>query len=144
MSGCDFCGGETCVGCCDTCFSPDCPRNQVEGCRNSPAYQEAWRAKWGSMTRAQAETHIAHLAAMLAEQMACAHHWHAGDAVVRQAIKAGATETPVFCCHCAVSATRRQSYERFTPEGCGKYYEAYRALPPTYDIKYTTVPTIDP
>lgn len=35
-SGCPFCGGGSCEGCCDTCTSPRCPRNQVPGCLHTP------------------------------------------------------------------------------------------------------------
>lgn len=105
---------------------------------------DAWRAKWGSVTREEAEAWVENCRQSRAAQEACNHHWHGSGTVIRQAIAGGATSERIYCCHCNAWATRHQRYEKHIPEGCGKWYNGYRALPPTYDIEYITVPTIDP
>lgn len=105
---------------------------------------DAWRAKWGNLTREQAEHVVESARASRAAQQACEHCWHSSGVVTRQAILGGATSEQVYCCHCYAMATMRQRFERYTPDGHGKWLEAWRPLPETYEIEYTTVPTLDP
>lgn len=105
---------------------------------------DAWRAKWGTLTRDQAEQVVAQCQASHDAQKACEHHWHSHFSTSTCLAGPNTHRARVQCCKCSAYAWKEWRDEPYTPDGCGPYSHAYRDGPATYAIEYTTVPTIDP